>query len=54
MRVAKLVEPPTVADDEEAMLAEATETAEALGAERATSVVEVLAQTEPEPTIADG
>jgi DNA-directed RNA polymerase subunit beta' len=53
MRVAKLVEPPTLAEDEEAMYADAAETAEALGAERAASVVEVLAGSEPQTSISD-
>ncbi len=54
MRVAKLVEPPMSEEDEEAMLAEATEAAEALGAEPdAPSVVEVLAPSEPQTSISD-
>jgi DNA-directed RNA polymerase subunit beta' len=53
MKVAKLVEPPVDEMDEEAMRAEAAEAAEALGAERAPSVVEVLAQPEPEATVTD-
>jgi len=56
MRVARLVEPPQPEEDEEAMLAEATETAEALGAERLPSVVdvEVLAPAEePQTSISD-
>ncbi len=43
MRVKKLVEPPvTEAEEAEAMIAEATEAAEALGAERAPTMVEVM------------
>ena len=51
--VARLVEPPEPEEDREAMLAEATEEAEALGAERAPSVVEVLAPSEPQTSISD-
>ncbi|MDY7110431.1 MAG: DNA-directed RNA polymerase subunit beta', partial [Planctomycetota bacterium] len=49
MKVARLVEPPRAEEDEEAMLAEAVETAEAMGAERLPSVVdvEVLSPSEP-------
>ena len=47
MKVKRMVEPPvTEADEEEAMLAEAAETAEALGAERVGTMVEVVAQSE--------
>ena len=46
MKVKRLVEPPvSMAEEEEQMLSEAAETAEALGAERAqTTLVEVIAQ----------
>jgi DNA-directed RNA polymerase subunit beta' len=47
MKVKKLAEPiATSDDDEEAMLAEAAEAAEALGAERASAVVEVVPRME--------
>jgi len=43
MRVKRLVEPePTMHEDEETLMAEAAEAAEALGAERASAVVEVV------------
>ncbi|HWB19280.1 MAG TPA: DNA-directed RNA polymerase subunit beta', partial [Phycisphaerales bacterium] len=43
MKVTKLAEPPaSEIEDEESMMAEAAETAEALGAERADAVVEVM------------
>ena len=46
MRVKHLAEPPVTEDEEEeeAMLAEAAETAEALGAERVSTMVEVVTQ----------
>ncbi len=58
MKVAKLVEPPVPEEDEETMLAEAAEAAEALGAEPAGSdsgsVVEILAPSEqPQASISD-
>jgi DNA-directed RNA polymerase subunit beta' len=54
IRVKKLVEPPTSdTEDEETMLAEATEMAEALGAERAPSLVEVAARSDLEAQISD-
>ncbi|MEM7228042.1 MAG: DNA-directed RNA polymerase subunit beta' [Planctomycetota bacterium] len=54
MRVQKLVEPMEMEElDSDSMLAEATETAEALGAERAPSVVEVLTQGSSETSIPD-
>ena len=53
MRVKKLVEPPvSEVEDEQTILAEAVEAAEALGAERAPAVVEVVAQPGQEtPTV---
>jgi DNA-directed RNA polymerase subunit beta' len=55
MRVEKLAVPDyDEADEEQAMLAEATEAAEALGAERAPAVVEVVARTDAEPSLSDG
>ncbi|MBT8484670.1 MAG: DNA-directed RNA polymerase subunit beta' [Phycisphaerales bacterium] len=53
MKVAKLVEPPSIDDDEEAMLADAAQAAEAMGAEPAPSLVEVLTQSEPQTSISD-
>jgi len=47
MKVKKLVEPPvSVEEEEQAMLADAAKTAEALGAERVPAIVEVMAQTD--------
>ena len=47
MRVMRLVEPPvTEAEEERQMLSEAAEAAEALGAERVPTMVEVVAQTD--------
>ncbi|MHC4415850.1 MAG: DNA-directed RNA polymerase subunit beta' [Planctomycetota bacterium] len=54
IRVKRLVEPPvSEAEEEEAMLAEAAEAAEALGAERVPTMVEVIAQPDAETPIAD-
>ena len=66
MRVKRLVEPPiTEAEEEEAMLAEAAEHAEAMGAERAgapaptaegegaTTMVEVLSPSDAETSVTD-
>ncbi len=54
MRVKKLVElPDSELDDEEIMLSEAAEAAEALGAERAPSVVEVMAPTDTQTPVVD-
>ncbi|MCH8209860.1 MAG: DNA-directed RNA polymerase subunit beta', partial [Planctomycetes bacterium] len=54
MRVKKLVEPPvSELQDEQAMLAEAVEAAEALGAERAPAVVEVVGQPGQETPMVD-
>jgi len=47
MKVLRLVEPPvSEAEQEQQMLSQAAETAEALGAERAPTFVEVLSQTD--------
>ena len=54
MRVKKLVEPPvSELQDEQTMLAEAVEAAEALGAERAPAVVEVVGQPGRETPMVD-
>jgi len=54
MRVKKLVEPPVSdVEDDQVMLAEAAETAEALGAERVPTVVEVVAQPDREAPMVD-
>ncbi len=55
MRVRKLVEPPvSEAEEERAMLAEAAQTAEAMGATRIrTPMVEVMAPTDAEPSLTD-
>jgi DNA-directed RNA polymerase subunit beta' len=53
MRVRKLVQPPAPEEDQQLMYAEAVEAAEALGAEQRPSVVEVLAQTQPQASISD-
>ena len=54
MRVKKLVEPPvSEVQDEQTILAEAVEAAEALGAERAPAVVEVVAQPGQETPMVD-
>jgi hypothetical protein len=49
MKVQKLVEPPSPEEDGEAMLAEAAEAAEALGAESPPAVLEVLTPGEKQP-----
>ena len=55
MKVAKLVEPEVDGDEDEAMIAEAAEAAEALGAERIPpAVVEVVSQGEPQAPLSDG
>ncbi len=52
MKVKRMAEPPVTEDEEEeAMLAEAAETAEALGAERVGTMVEVVAQSEAEEPV---
>jgi DNA-directed RNA polymerase subunit beta' len=52
MKVKRLAEPPVTAEEEEeAMLAEAAETAEAMGAERVGTMVEVVAQAEAEEPV---
>jgi DNA-directed RNA polymerase subunit beta' len=54
MRVTRLVEPPvTVAEEEKAMLTEAVETAEAMGAERVTTMVEVMTPADAESPLTD-
>ena len=54
MRVKKLVEPPvSEVEDEQTILAEAVEAAEALGAERAPAVVEVVGQPGQETPMVD-
>ncbi|UCD75073.1 MAG: hypothetical protein JSV91_14965, partial [Phycisphaerales bacterium] len=54
MKVDKLVElPGSEEEDEEAMLAEAVEAAEALGAERAASVVEVMSSPDVNAPVGD-
>jgi DNA-directed RNA polymerase subunit beta' len=55
MRVRRLVEPPvSEAEEEQAMIAEAAETAEALGAERVpATMVEVVAQADAETPVTD-
>jgi DNA-directed RNA polymerase subunit beta' len=53
MRVRKLVQPPAPEEDQQLMYAEAVEAAEAMGAEQRPSVVEVLAQTQPQASISD-
>ena len=54
MRVKKLVEPPvSKVEDERTMLADAAEAAEAIGAERIPTVVEVVAHPDHETPMVD-
>ena len=54
MKVKRLVEPAVnVAEEEEAMLADAVEVAEALGADRAPAPIEVLSRSDSEAGVAE-